>query len=196
MGRRRAHRAPAAAQPARARTPAHRRRHRRADPPARRRAPRPPDRRDPQQARPAHRNRPGVHRGTRPRDAPARRHPRRPDRTPTASSFPSTAPPASSASRPQPSDAGSKTACSRASKRRPTHPGESGSTKRSAPASCPTSPTDSSRSTRPRTVSASRQTVLHQVQRGQRRAIEVTQGRRRGLRIDVRDADAGLLDRP
>jgi biotin operon repressor len=45
-----------------------------------------------------------------------------------------------------------------------------------------------------RRLGVARQTVLHQVQRGQRRAIEVTQGRRRGLRIDVRDADAGLFD--
>jgi DNA invertase Pin-like site-specific DNA recombinase len=47
-----------------------------------------------------------------------------------------------------------------------------------------------------RRLGVARQTVLHQVQRGQRRAIEVTQGRRRGLRIDVRDADAGLFDHP
>jgi excisionase family DNA binding protein len=43
-------------------------------------------------------------------------------------------------------------------------------------------------------LGVARQTVLHQVQRGQRNAIHVTQGRRKGLRIDVSDAQAGLLD--
>jgi transposase len=38
-----------------------------------------------------------------------------------------------------------------------------------------------------------RQTVLHQVQRGQRRAIQVTQGRRKGLRIEVSPQEAGLF---
>jgi predicted DNA-binding protein (UPF0251 family) len=47
-----------------------------------------------------------------------------------------------------------------------------------------------------RRLGVARQTVWHQVQRGQRRAIEVTQGRRRSLRIDIRDADAGLFDHP
>ena len=34
-------------------------------------------------------------------------------------------------------------------------------------------------------LGVARQTVLHQVQRGERRAIQVTQGRRKGLRIEV-----------
>ena len=42
-------------------------------------------------------------------------------------------------------------------------------------------------------LGVARQTVLHQVQRGERRAIEVTQGRRSGLRIEVPDADLGLF---
>jgi excisionase family DNA binding protein len=37
-----------------------------------------------------------------------------------------------------------------------------------------------------------RQTVLHQVQRGERRAIQVTKGRRKGLRIEVSGHEAGL----
>ncbi len=41
-----------------------------------------------------------------------------------------------------------------------------------------------------------RQTVLHQVQRGQRRAIEVTQGRRTGLRIEVPADKVGLFAQP
>jgi hypothetical protein len=35
--------------------------------------------------------------------------------------------------------------------------------------------------------------VLHQVQRGQRRALEVTQGRRKGLRIEVPHEELGLF---
>ena len=42
-------------------------------------------------------------------------------------------------------------------------------------------------------LGVARQTVLHQVQRGERRAIEVTQGRRSGLRIEVPAADLGLF---
>lgn len=42
-------------------------------------------------------------------------------------------------------------------------------------------------------LGVARQTVLHQVQRGQRRAIHVTQGRRKGLRIEVSGPEAGLL---
>ena len=45
-----------------------------------------------------------------------------------------------------------------------------------------------------RRLGVARQTVLHQVQRGQRHAIHVTQGRRKGLRIDVSDVQAGLFD--
>jgi excisionase family DNA binding protein len=41
-----------------------------------------------------------------------------------------------------------------------------------------------------------RQTVLHQIQRGERRAIEVTQGRRKGLRIEVSSHEAGLFAQP
>ena len=42
-------------------------------------------------------------------------------------------------------------------------------------------------------LGVARQTVLHQVQRGQRHAIQVTQGRRQGLRIQVQRAEAGLF---
>jgi DNA invertase Pin-like site-specific DNA recombinase len=42
-------------------------------------------------------------------------------------------------------------------------------------------------------LGVARQTVLHQVQRGERRAIEVTQGRRSGLRIEVLADDLGLF---
>jgi DNA invertase Pin-like site-specific DNA recombinase/transposase len=42
-------------------------------------------------------------------------------------------------------------------------------------------------------LGVARQTVLHQVQRGQRHAIQVTQGRRQGLRIQVQPAEAGLF---
>jgi excisionase family DNA binding protein len=45
-----------------------------------------------------------------------------------------------------------------------------------------------------RRLGVARQTVLHQVQRGDRQAIEITQRRRKGLRIDIRDSDAGLFD--
>jgi DNA invertase Pin-like site-specific DNA recombinase len=45
-------------------------------------------------------------------------------------------------------------------------------------------------------LGVARQTVLHQVQRGQRRAIEVTQGRRKGLRIEVSSHEAGLFAQP
>jgi excisionase family DNA binding protein len=44
-----------------------------------------------------------------------------------------------------------------------------------------------------RRLGVARQTVLHQVQRGERRAIHVTQGRRRGLRIEVSGQEAGLF---
>jgi excisionase family DNA binding protein len=45
-------------------------------------------------------------------------------------------------------------------------------------------------------LGVARQTVLHQVQRGERRAIEVTKGRRTGLRIEVPAADLGLFAQP
>ncbi|MFL5919095.1 MAG: recombinase family protein [Gaiellaceae bacterium] len=45
-------------------------------------------------------------------------------------------------------------------------------------------------------LGVARQTVLHQVQRGERRAIEVTQGRRTGLRIEVPSDDLGLFAQP
>ena len=45
-------------------------------------------------------------------------------------------------------------------------------------------------------LGVARQTVLHQVQRGERRAIEVTQGRRKGLRIEVSGHEAGLFAQP
>jgi DNA invertase Pin-like site-specific DNA recombinase len=45
-------------------------------------------------------------------------------------------------------------------------------------------------------LGVARQTVLHQVQRGERRAIEVTQGRRSGLRIEVPADELGLFAQP
>jgi hypothetical protein len=45
-------------------------------------------------------------------------------------------------------------------------------------------------------LGVARQTVLHQVQRGDRRAIEVTQGPRTGLRIEVPSDDLGLFAQP
>jgi excisionase family DNA binding protein len=42
-------------------------------------------------------------------------------------------------------------------------------------------------------LGVARQTVLHKVQRGELRAIEVTNGRRKGLRIQVSGPDAGLF---
>jgi predicted DNA-binding transcriptional regulator AlpA len=41
-----------------------------------------------------------------------------------------------------------------------------------------------------------RQTVLHKVQRGELEAVHVTQGRRKGLRINVSAEQAGLFDQP
>jgi DNA invertase Pin-like site-specific DNA recombinase/predicted DNA-binding transcriptional regulator AlpA len=43
-------------------------------------------------------------------------------------------------------------------------------------------------------LGVARQTVLHKVQRGELQAVQVTQGRRKGLRIQVSGADAGLFD--
>ncbi|HEX5924822.1 MAG TPA: recombinase family protein [Baekduia sp.] len=45
-------------------------------------------------------------------------------------------------------------------------------------------------------LGVARQTVLHQVQRGERRAIEVTQGRRTGLRIEAPGDERGLFAQP
>ena len=42
-------------------------------------------------------------------------------------------------------------------------------------------------------LGVARQTVLHKVQRGDLRAVQVTNGRRKGLRIQVSGADAGLF---
>jgi predicted DNA-binding transcriptional regulator AlpA len=42
-------------------------------------------------------------------------------------------------------------------------------------------------------LGVARQTVLHQVQRGQRQAVHVTTGRRKGLRIQVLQSEAGLF---
>jgi transposase len=42
-------------------------------------------------------------------------------------------------------------------------------------------------------LGVARQTVLHQVQRGEREAIQVTRGRREGLRIEVLPQEAGLF---
>ncbi len=44
-----------------------------------------------------------------------------------------------------------------------------------------------------RRLGVARQTVLHKVQRGELRAVEVTKGRRKGLRIQVSGAAAGLF---
>jgi excisionase family DNA binding protein len=43
-----------------------------------------------------------------------------------------------------------------------------------------------------RVLGCTRQTVLHKVQRGELRAVQITQGRRKGLRIEV---PGGQLDR-
>ena len=43
-------------------------------------------------------------------------------------------------------------------------------------------------------LGCARQTVLHKVQRGELDAVQVTSGRRKGLRINVSDADTGLFD--
>ncbi len=43
-------------------------------------------------------------------------------------------------------------------------------------------------------LGVARQTVLHKVQRGELEAIQVTKGRRKGLRIRVSGAEAGLFD--
>jgi excisionase family DNA binding protein len=43
-------------------------------------------------------------------------------------------------------------------------------------------------------LGVARQTVLHKVQRGELRAVQVTQGRRKGLRIQVSGDGAGLFD--
>jgi DNA invertase Pin-like site-specific DNA recombinase len=43
-------------------------------------------------------------------------------------------------------------------------------------------------------LGVARQTVLHKVQRGELRAVQVTKGRRKGLRIQVSGAGAGLFD--
>jgi excisionase family DNA binding protein len=43
-------------------------------------------------------------------------------------------------------------------------------------------------------LGVARQTVLHKVQRGELEAIQVTKGRRKGLRIRVQSAEAGLFD--
>jgi DNA invertase Pin-like site-specific DNA recombinase len=45
-------------------------------------------------------------------------------------------------------------------------------------------------------LGVARQTVLHQVQRGERQAIQVTQGRRTGLRIEVPADELGLFAQP
>jgi hypothetical protein len=47
-----------------------------------------------------------------------------------------------------------------------------------------------------RALGVARQTVLHQVQRGELEAVHVNQGRRKGLRINVTGHQAGLFDQP
>ena len=44
-------------------------------------------------------------------------------------------------------------------------------------------------------LSCARQTVLHKVQRGELDAVQVTTGRRKGLRIKVSGAANGLFDK-
>jgi excisionase family DNA binding protein len=44
-----------------------------------------------------------------------------------------------------------------------------------------------------RRLGVARQTVLHKIQRGELRAVEVTKGRRKGLRIQVSGPEAGLF---
>jgi predicted site-specific integrase-resolvase len=45
-------------------------------------------------------------------------------------------------------------------------------------------------------LGVARQTVLHKVQRGDLEAVHVNRGRRKGLRIKVNAAGAGLFDTP
>ena len=44
-------------------------------------------------------------------------------------------------------------------------------------------------------LGCARETVLHKVQRGELEAVQVTNGRGKGLRINVTGPDAGLLDK-
>jgi excisionase family DNA binding protein len=43
-------------------------------------------------------------------------------------------------------------------------------------------------------LGVARQTVLHRVQRGELRAVQVTEGKRKGLRIEVNPPNPGLFD--
>jgi excisionase family DNA binding protein len=43
-------------------------------------------------------------------------------------------------------------------------------------------------------LGVARQTVLHKVQRGELASVQVTQGRRKGLRIQVSGGTLGLID--
>ena len=47
-----------------------------------------------------------------------------------------------------------------------------------------------------RALGVARQTVLHRVQRGELEAVHVNQGRRKGLRINVKAPQPGLFDQP
>ncbi len=47
-----------------------------------------------------------------------------------------------------------------------------------------------------KTLGVARQTVLHKVQRGELEAVQVNQGRRKGLRINVTAQKTGLFDQP
>jgi len=47
-----------------------------------------------------------------------------------------------------------------------------------------------------RALGLARQTVLHKVQRGELKAVQVNQGRRKGLRINVTAQKTGLFDQP
>ena len=44
-------------------------------------------------------------------------------------------------------------------------------------------------------LGCARQTVLHKVQRGELKALQITSGRRKSLRIKVTEPDAGLFEK-
>ena len=187
------------AQPPRARTPPHARGHVELIRRLAAASPRPADRRDPQPARPAHRDRAAVHRGARPSarvSAPASR-PRR-HRTPTARLV-TIAQRRHAARRLDRHDP--PLAPRRPAARRADHPrralADPAHRRGPRPVRARHPRRLSSRSTRPRAGSASRaRPCCIRSNAASASAIEVTQGRRNGLRIEVRDADAGLFDHP
>ena len=77
----------------------------------------------------------------------------------------------------------------------PGRPGASASTRPSATGSSPSHPrAGSDLDGAAKALGVARQTVLHKVQRGQLQAVHVNRGRRKGLRIQVKPAQAGLFD--